>query len=630
MFKSLSLICLLTLISISLVFPTSKLLLLQQHAAAEELIQKTHIILVHSNTIDNLANNKKNLPTDIKLRNASVLTTTTQNTTNTAVKNFQETFCGANTTAALDFNGYVRENTLPQSCEMPLGIAFDNSAHRVWYVSTKKGVLGSYDLKQNKFDQEHIIPNWTSRENPTDYSQVWTLKVDDSGGRKQQQRGEVRGGDIWFTDVKQNAIWKFIKSSQSFEIYKIPGNSSSFGTTYPISLEIDRKNNRIFFVGTFSPSLWIGDITKMKNGTSDGISQIHIPTSGFNGIDPALVTTGSIAFDSKKNSVWISMLSYGRKGEIFRYDLDKKFFEIFDLPKELNSPLGLAVDSNSENLWITNAGTSMFYKLNPYTGNIIKFVTSKTSPRVFGHGIITDGGDGSSSGGNGQVRDNGIESNISKNAYTLPYWIQKAPDGSLWFNEQEGNKMARFDPSNMKLTEYWIPTQNRLWGNCPSRGNDNGTSQTCGIANVLQFSISNNNKQVWFTEWSENKIGKLDTKSHLPFSVVVSPQKELTVKRGEIRDIKVKVTESQSASYFAKSNIIHMIASGTFTPTGDFGNSTGYFSQESFLIDSGVKSKQVTFTFRPSMDLTPGKYVLMIGAEDEAISNLRAIKLNVI
>jgi uncharacterized membrane protein len=112
--------------------------------------------------------------------------------------------------------------------------------------------------------------------------------------------------------------------------------------------------------------------------------------------------------------------------------------------------------------------------------------------------------------------------------------------------------------------------------------------------------------------------------------VVVSPQKELTVKRGEIRDIKVKVTESQSASYFAKSNIIHMIASGTFTPTGDFGNSTGYFSQESFLIDSGIKSKQVTFTFRPSMDLTPGKYVLMIGAEDEAISNLRAIKLNVI
>jgi len=624
MFKIFSSICLLTLILVSLVFPTSILLPLQQYAAAEEgLIQKTHTMLVHSNTNDNLANNKKNSQADIKLRNASLITT--QSTT-AAVKNFQETFCGDNTTATSYSNGYIRENTLPQSCEMPLGIAVDNNAHKVWYVSTKKGVLGSYDIKQNKFDQEYIIPNWNSRENPVDYSQVWSLKVDDSGSRKhqqQQQRGEVRGGDIWFTDVKQNAIWKFIKSSQSFEVYKIPGNSSSFGTTYPISLEIDRKSNRIFFVGTFSASLWIGDMTKMKNGTSEGISQIHIPTSGFNGIDPVLITTGSIAFDSKKNSVWISMLSYGRKGEIFRYDLDKKSFEIFDLPRDLSSPLGVAVDSNSENLWITNAGTSIFYKLNPDSGNIIKFVTSKTSPKVFGDDVITHGG-----GGNGQVRDGGNESNISKNAYTLPYWIQKDADGSLWFNEQEGNKMARFDPSNMKLTEYWIPTQNRLWGNCPPRGNNNGSSQTCGIANVLQFSISHNNQQVWFTEWSENKIGKLDTKSHLPFSVVIASQKELTVKRGESRDIKVKVTASQSAPSFAKSNI-HMIASGTFTPTGDFGNSTGYFSQEIFSM-SDVKSKQVTFTFRPSMDLNPGKYMLMIGAEDEYISNLRAIKLNVI
>src|SRR5437764_15122194 len=144
------------------------------------------------------------------------------------------------------------------------------------------------------------------------------------------------------------------------------------------------------------------------------------------------------------------MISYGRKGEIFRYDLDKKSFEIFDLPRDLSSPLGVAIDSNSENLWITNAGTSIFYKLNPDSGTIIKFVTSKTSPKVFGDEVITHGGGGGGGGGNRQVRDGGNESNISKNAYTLPYWIQKDTDGSLWFNEQEGNKMARFDPSNMK------------------------------------------------------------------------------------------------------------------------------------------------------------------------------------
>ena len=585
--------CLLTLIVISL-FSNAFKLQQEQYAAAIELSQKMDITLVHSNTMD--------IP---PMAENSSIAEQKQGAT-AAIKSFQEAFCGTNSsTTTPNSTRYITETTLPQNCEMPLGIGVDNNAHRVWYVSTKKGVLGSFDIKQNKFDQEYIIPNWSSRQDPVGYSQVWSLKVDDSSSRTQQR------GDIWFTDVNQNSIWKFIKSSQSFEIYKIPSNSSSFGTTYPISLEIDHKNNLMFFVGTFSASLWIGDMTKMKNGTSDGISHIPIPINRFNGIDPVLVTTGSIALDSEKGSVWISMLSYGRKGEIFRYDLDTQSFETFDLPPELSSPLGMAVD-DSGHLWITNAGTSIFYKLNPDSGNIIKFVTSKVSHLVFGR----------SNGG--QVPVN--YSNISKNAYTLPYWIQKASDGSLWFNEQEGNKIGRFDPSKMILTEYWIPSQNRIWANCPPSKNTNtNSSQTCGIANVLQFSIRNN-KQVWFTEWSENKIGKLDTKDRMPFSVTTSPQNELTLKRGEDREIKVKVTGRSSSSF--PNSSIHMIASGTLTPTGDLGNSTGSFSQEGFSINADGKSKQLSFTFKPSLDLKPGQYVLMIGAENEAVAFLRAIKVN--
>ncbi len=60
--------------------------------------------------------------------------------------------------------------------------------------------------------------------------------------------------------------------------------------------------------------------------------------------------------------------------------------------------------------------------------------------------------------------------NISKHAYTLPYWIKKS-GGSLWFNEWEGNKIARFDSSHRTLIEYWIPSQNRLWGICSSFNN---------------------------------------------------------------------------------------------------------------------------------------------------------------
>ena len=53
----------------------------------------------------------------------------------------------------------------------------------------------------------------------------------------------------------------------------------------------------------------------------------------------------------------------------------------------------------------------------------------------------------------------------------------------------------------------------------------------CGIANVRQFSMIQNN-QIWFTEWSENKISASYMQiSRLPFSIMTS-QKELTVKSG--------------------------------------------------------------------------------------------------
>jgi len=41
-------------------------------------------------------------------------------------------------------------------------------------------------------------------------------------------------------------------------------------------------------------------------------------------------------------------------------------------------------------------------------------------------------------------------------------------------------------------------------------------------------------------------------------------------------------------------------------------------------------SKQVSFTFTPSADLKPGEYMLMIGAENESVSYLKAVKINIL
>jgi virginiamycin B lyase len=498
---------------------------------------------------------------------------------NAAIDKFENQFCGKN--ANPNSNEFVNEYVLPTRCEMPLGIAVDNNSSKVWYISTKNGILGSYNTNENRFDQEHSIPIWRSRQNPIDFSQVWTVKVD-------------RENNIWFTDEKQNAIWRYNNILKTFEIFNVPEISKSFGTTYPVSLDFDSSGN-IYFVGIRSPSLWFGNVTEMRNGTSDGISRIPIPLEGFAGMDPDLISTGSVVVDNDRNTVWLSMLAFTKKGQIFKYDIHSKTFEVFELPSELNSPVGIALDNNGDP-WITDHGTSIFYKLDHANRKITKFVTSQASARIFGRNSTT----------------------TEEGAYTLPYWIETGSNGSIWFNEHTGNKIAVFNPLNMTLIEYWIPTQNALFGQCQP-----GSSKNCGIANLLQFSAGKNN-EVWFTEWSENKIGRINSYKQLPFSVS-SSDKEVTIAKGKSAEIKLNLQTSSSLS----NHTINMIKAGTFTATGDLGNSTGFFSEESFSIAAG-KSKQISFIFTPSSDLKSGEYTLMIGAENDAISYLKAIKINII
>ncbi len=78
----------------------------------------------------------------------------------------------------------------------------------------------------------------------------------------------------------------------------------------------------------------------------------------------------------------------------------------------------------------------------------------------------------------------------------------------------------------------------------------------CSIANILQFSLGKNNNnddynsntgdedQIWFREWSENKIGKIDSANdnNLSFSVAITESdKELTIERGKQEKIMVNI-----------------------------------------------------------------------------------------
>jgi virginiamycin B lyase len=480
---------------------------------------------------------------------------------------FEEQFCGTQT--APNSNTYVAEVALPAECEMPVGIAIDGA--KVWYVSTKRGLLGSYDTAAGTFN-EYEIPSWPTRSLPftsvPSWSMSWTVKIDG------------RGENIWFTD-QNNTIWRFNQSTEDFDMFKVPAK-------YPSMMDFD-SNGNLYFIGINSQSLFFGNVSRIQNGTSEGFAEISLPLEGFSGVSSDLVTSGGLVVDKERSDVWVSLLAFQqKKGQLFQYDIEtNKVVRIVDLPTDLGAPVGMELD-NYGNVWVADHGTSTFFRYDPSMDNITRFVTSIASPKIYG-------------------------GSTPPNAYTLPYWIDKGGDGSLWFNEHTGNKIGRFDPEELALVEYWIPSQNRAWALCPPE------ATVCGIANAMQFAVDPEN-HLWFTEWTENKIAKLDASKQVPIAVVTPA--EVALARGESTEIKVTVVASSDFSG-------QMIASGTFMPNAALGNSTGIFSEESVSLSSG-SSKEVSYTFTAAQDLKQGQYTIMLGAGNDDVSYMKAVRVNII
>jgi virginiamycin B lyase len=480
---------------------------------------------------------------------------------------FEQQFCGTDTSP--NSNVYITEVSLPKECEMPVGIAIDGS--KVWYVSTKPGLLGEYDSAAGTFS-EYEIPLWPTRSLPftavPSWSMSWTVKLDGANG------------NVWFTD-QNNTIWRFNQATEAFDMFRVPAK-------YPSMMDFD-SNGNLYFIGINSQALFFGNVSRMQNATSEGFREISLPLEGFAGINLDLVTAGGLVVDTERNDVWVSLLAFQqKKGQLFQYDIESdRVIRIVDLPPDLGSPVGMELDKYG-NVWVADHGTSTFFKYDPSVDNIARFVTSIASPKIYG-------------------------GSTPPNAYTLPYWIDKGNNGSLWFNEHTGNKIARFDPEELALIEYWVPSQNRAWTLCSPE------ATACGIANVMQFAVNDDN-QLWFTEWTENKIAKLDGSKQVPISV--STPVEITVARGESTEIKVTVSASTD---FAG----QMIAAGTFTPNGALGNSTGIFSEESISVSSGG-SKEVSYTFTAADNLDRRQYMIMLGAGNDDFSYMKAVRVNIV
>jgi virginiamycin B lyase len=552
----------------------------------------------------------------------SALASTMEQQMTNQILEYEKWNCGMKSTP--NSNYFVTEFKVPETCSIPIAITYDNTENKIWFISTRNGTLFGFDPSKQIFES-YRIPFWYSRDLPAGNSWSWDIKLDNTMN------------NLWFTDEKLNSLWKFDKIEKKFYNYPIPFNSEFFSTSYPISIGFE-NNNSMYFVGIRSLSLWHGQIDKMINGTSEGLKEIPIPLKNvFRTIPNYEVGIGSLAIDKENKKIWITALAFEKKGVLIRYSITDNKFDIFELPTNIKSPTGIAVDSHGK-VWLTDHATSSFYKISPPEGsknltsqNIEHVVTSPLSSRIIGIDYY-------------DISNKSV--NLYKN--TLPYWIKTTKDNSIWTNEHVGNKIARFVPDNDTLIEYWIPTQNIHYSVCDPI---NSSSQ-CGYSNVLQFDVSAESSNdsagigsgVWFTEQSENKIGFIDLDKVIPISLSVNP-KVISLRNGNnsTESIEISINKSnpsldfqEQIQAFTKNGTVFFkpIISGTFVPNGDLMGMKVSFDPEIFEIKSQELIENET-THLGSIDVTlggtqyipPGNYSLMIGLEGQDFSILKKVEL---
>jgi len=481
---------------------------------------------------------------------------------------------------------YITEYVIPISCSQPVGLTVDKD-NNIWIAAGWAGYLLVFNPLSNTFVKSIKLPNWNS----TDLfgSMIWDMKFD-------------RNGNLWFTDERSNSIWKYIPKENQFQRYIVPTKGG-----YPISLVFD-SNDKVWFTEIFGKKLAMLDPLKVQGNTTKGISELNLskqinfdstgPISngfGFNQNIRGNNTNGSIADEN----LWFSTVNFPIGGQLVKYNIAKKNLTVFDLTSMHTIPLSVAEDEKGR-VWTNDHASSLFLMLDPSTGNIKQYSTSFPLPT---------------------------------NTTTLPYYNQYK-DGKLWFNEHYGNAIAFFDVKNNTMVEYHIPTKDPFWGNA---------------SNPLRF-VFDNNGSVWFTEWTENKIGVIHKEKMNNLPIILSPSKnnislDKASGKGDSVDILMyknnsnplinnsnKSLTNQSSSQLSN---ITMFATSSISKIGSLLNMTGSFSPDRFYItnDDISNSSQPLKTIlkiEPSKDVVPGNYTLTISARyNNEVTYSKIIDLNI-
>ena len=376
-------------------------------------------------------------------------------------------------------------------------------------------------------------------------------------------------GNLWFTDQVNNAIWKYENSTNKFEMYMIPTRSS-----YPVQVGIDPEG-AVWFSEIFGKKLGVIEPNKARNGTSDGITEYELKQIDFETMGPMTI--------GKNGTIWLTAVSFPEGGNIVKFDPITKNFTVFDLPKGTGVPVGIAEDAYGR-VWVNDHATNLFLMFDPSKSTVTKYSTSLSTSR--------------------------------NSTATLPYWNEVTGD-KVWFNEHEGNAIGSFDFTNQTLVEYQIPTKGEIWGN---------------TSNPLRFALDDTNS-VWFTEWTENKIGVLNSSKYMNLPIYITTSKDrIHINKMDLKPELIDISVYPNASKLTEA--VKMTVAGSMSQNGRLWNLTGKFSEDSFRFvnnDSLTKGlpRKISLTLSPTADLLEGNYTLTIGARYGPLTYSKIVNLHV-
>ena len=402
-------------------------------------------------------------------------------------------------------------------------------------------------------------------------------------------------GTIWTVGSKSNSLIAFYPEQRKARAYPFPSSGGSgLGMVWTMAEDSDGS---IWFSGSgknplqhFDPQT--GNFESISSPSASPIQMKLDKDSGriwyasLGGVIGVLqkegqeyvakeLNLGSEVFPSgvyvQNQTLWITK---SVDGKITLFDISFKDEKVADITHKaefpehevLFSPSDIVINDGSA--WITEHGTTFLTEYNFETRELRRYPTALHPIQIS----------------------------------TLPYWLEEdSHEKGVWFNEHRGNRIAFFDFSTRTLTEYEVPTRN---------------PQSGYIANVLTISADPiNENRVWFTEFTEDKIGFVDRSVPVPFDISLA-EGRIVLEEGQTAKINVEVMRKPGVGLF--NNTLSFSASSSAVTSGVLLNATASFSPNIIDLSKVDSTQTVTLELR-NEGMQKGQHILAVSATDGAV-----------